>query len=74
MVIIVQASKPKKGDAEATAAETAAKAKAAALEKDLSKANKRVEDLEKELTTAEQIVKDAADVKKRYLTLYPFPK
>ncbi|CAM9851016.1 unnamed protein product [Scytosiphon promiscuus] len=61
----VRASKPERRDDEAKAAERAARAKADDLERDLSRANKRVEDLEKELTTAEQVAKDAADVKKR---------
>lgn len=50
---------------EETAAEKAARAKAAELEIELGEANVKVEDLERELTKAEQIAKDARDARTR---------
>lgn len=63
--IFRQASEPRPRSQEATAAEKAAKAKAAELERELCEANVKVEDLERELTKVEQSAKDAQDAKDR---------
>lgn len=58
-----QASSEPKPLGEETAAEKAAGAKAAELERELSEANVKVEGLERELTKLEQSAKDAKDAK-----------
>lgn len=62
----LQASKPAPPvSEEETAAEKAAKMKAAGLQKELSQANIKVDGLTRELTKAEQRAKDADDARNR---------
>lgn len=61
----LQASKPAPVSEEETAAEKAAKLKAAGLQRELSQANIKVDGLTRELTKAEQRAKDADDARNR---------